>query len=73
VYIFRPNNQLLFVEHVAASFEQYKERSKHQWSLDLSLLCEEPYNLEIDASLKRKFKRKTFKKKRKRAKKKSSS
>jgi hypothetical protein len=53
------------VQHVAACFEQYKERSKHQWSLDLSLLTEEPYNLNINTNLKRKFKKKSFRKKRK--------
>ena len=51
--------------HVEQSFEVYKERSKHQWQLDLSLLTEDPYNLKIDATKKRIFKVKKYKKKRK--------
>jgi len=51
--------------HVDQSFEIYKERSKHQWGLDISILNEEPYNLLIKESKKRIFKIKKFKKKRK--------
>jgi len=51
--------------HVAESFELYKERSQHQWTLDLSLLNEEPYNLNIDITKKRIFEVKKYKKKRK--------
>lgn len=51
--------------HIRESFEQYKERSKHEWILDLSLLNDEPYNLNIDTDKARKFKVKKYKKKRK--------
>jgi hypothetical protein len=54
--------------HVAESFEVYKERSKHEWTLDLSLLNEEPYNLNIDITKKRIFEVKKYKKKRKKKK-----
>lgn len=53
------------VEHVDASFVTYKERSKHEWTLDLTILTDEPYSLEIDSSKKRKFVKKKFKRKRK--------
>jgi hypothetical protein len=49
------------VEHVANSFELYKERSKYQWTLDLSILNQPPYELNVKTKT-RKFK-KTFKKK----------
>jgi hypothetical protein len=51
--------------HIGASFEQYHERSKHEWELDLSLLNEAPYELEIDTTKKRIFEVKKYKKKRK--------
>lgn len=56
------------VEHVAESFEIYKERSKHEWKLDLSLLTQEPYNLKINAEADRKFKKKTYRKRRRKKK-----
>lgn len=52
-------------EHLTASFELHGERSKHEWTLDLSLLNEEPYNLKINTTKKRVFEVKKYKKKRK--------
>lgn len=54
--------------HILASFELHKERSKHEWTLDLSILLKEPYNLKIDVDSKRIFEVKKYKKKRKRSK-----
>jgi hypothetical protein len=51
------------MKHIRAAFELNKERSKHQWTLDISLLVNEPYNLKIDLEKERVFKVKTFKKK----------
>lgn len=51
------------LDHVTASFEQHKERSKHQWTLDLSILNQEPYNLSIDVDKKRIFEVKKYKRK----------
>jgi 5-methylcytosine-specific restriction endonuclease McrA len=56
------------VDHVAEAFQIYKERSKHQWKLDLSILSVEPYNLKIKITENRKFKKGFFKKKRKKKK-----
>lgn len=56
------------VEHVAEAFQTYYERSKHQWKLDISILNNPPYGLEIGLINKRKFKR-SFKYKRRRKKK----
>lgn len=55
-------------QHILASFEVHKERSKHEWTLDLSILTKEPYNLKIDLDSKRIFEVKKYKKKRKRSK-----
>ena len=49
--------------HVLTSFELHKERSKHEWTLDLSLLTKEPYSVSIDLSKERVFEVKTYKKK----------
>jgi hypothetical protein len=49
--------------HVLTSFELHKERSKHEWTLDLSLLTKEPYSVSIDLSKDRVFEVKTYKKK----------
>lgn len=51
--------------HILESFETYKERSKHEWALDISMLTKEPYNLIIDLTKKRVFEVKKYKKKRK--------
>lgn len=55
-------------KHIADSFEVYKERSKHEWELDLSLLKEEPYNIELKENQKRIFEVRKYKKKRKKKK-----
>jgi hypothetical protein len=49
--------------HVVESFELHKERSKFDWTLDLSLLTREPYNVSIDLEKERVFEVKTYKKK----------
>ena len=49
--------------HVLASFELHKERSKYEWTLDLSLLTREPYSVSIDLNKERVFEVKTYKKK----------
>ncbi len=59
--------------HIAQSFEVYKERSKYEWKLDLSLLNEEPYGLNINTEKKRIFEIKKYKKKRKKRKNKKGS
>jgi len=51
--------------HILKSFETHKERSKHQWTLDISLLNLVPYNLLINENKKRIFKKPKFKKKKK--------
>jgi len=52
-------------EYIKCSFDKHKERSKHKWTLDLSILNDEPYNLNIDNKKPRIFKIKKYKKKRK--------
>lgn len=68
------HNQLMIVnnwtiketlKHIEDSFILHKERSKFQWTLDLSILNEEPYNLNIKLDGKRKFKKLKFKRKKK--------
>lgn len=54
--------------HILESFEIHKERSKHQWDLDISILAEEPYNIKLKNTTTRIFEVKKFKKKRKRSK-----
>lgn len=51
--------------HIAESFELYKERSKYQWKLDISILKQEPYLITIKDSSFRIFEVKKYKKKRK--------
>jgi len=55
-------------QHILESFETYKERSKYEWTLDLSILTEEPYNLEIKTGNKRIFEVRKYKKKRRKKK-----
>ena len=55
-------------QHIVDSFELHKQRSKHEWTLDLSILLEEPYNLKIDTESKRIFEVRKYKKKSKRVK-----
>lgn len=52
-------------QHILDSFKLHKERSRYKWSLDLSILNLEPYNLNIDITQKRIFEVKTYKKKKK--------
>jgi hypothetical protein len=52
-------------EHIVKSFEVHKERSKHQWTLDISILKSEPYNVDIKDTTERIFEVKKFKKKKK--------
>jgi len=56
-------------EHIEESFALYKERSKFEWALDISLLEAEPYNIVIGSTKKRIFEVKKYKKKRKKRKK----
>lgn len=48
-------NHKQVVEHVADAYELYKRRSKYQWKLDISILNEEPFSLELDLTKKRQF------------------
>lgn len=50
-------------QHVDEAFLQYKLRSKYEWELDISILINEPYSINIKIGKKRKFKKKLFKKK----------
>ena len=52
-------------EHILASFQLHKERSKHQWTLDISLLRTEPYSIDIKDTTERIFEVKKYKKKKK--------
>jgi hypothetical protein len=58
-------------KHILESFELHRERSKHQWALDITLLAEEPYNIKLKKTKTRIFEVKKYKKKRKPAKKKT--
>ncbi len=51
--------------HILESFETHKERSKHEWELDITILEKEPYNIKLKKTKKRVFKIKKYKKKRK--------
>jgi hypothetical protein len=50
--------------HTLESFKLHKERSKHKWDLDLSIL-NTPYNLSIDLTKNRIFEVKNGRKKKK--------
>lgn len=52
-------------DHIISSFELHKERSKHQWILDISLLRTEPYSIDIKDTTERIFEVKKYKKKKK--------
>lgn len=53
-------------EHIVASFQLHKERSKFQWTLDISLLRTEPYSINIKETKERIFEvKKKYKKKKK--------
>lgn len=51
------------VEHLAEAFMLNKERSKHKWDLDISLLSKDPYNIVVKSTKKRKVKYKKRKRK----------
>lgn len=53
------------LEIISEAFEINKERSKHNWKLDISLLKMPPHNLEINSRPKRKYKKNPLAKKRK--------
>lgn len=55
-------------DHIVSSFELHKERSKHQWTLDISLLKTEPYSINVKDTTERIFEVKKFKKKKKKPK-----
>ena len=54
--------------YILKCFEIQKERSEYQWSLDISLLTQEPYNIKIKETKERIFEIKKFKRKKKTAK-----
>lgn len=59
-------NHKQVVEHVAAAFTEYVERSKHPWLLDITLLAEDPFNIIVVPKRKRIFKKtRTYKKRKK--------
>ena len=51
--------------HILASFELHRERSKYEWDLDLSMLAEEPYSIKLKKNKTRIFEVKKYKKKKK--------
>lgn len=53
------------IQHITESFELHKERSQYEWTLDISILNEEPYSLGLKLGGKRKFKKVKFKKRKK--------
>lgn len=56
------------LEIINEAFEINKERSKHNWKLDISLLRKPPYNLDIKSKPTRRIKKKPVFKKRKKKK-----
>jgi 5-methylcytosine-specific restriction endonuclease McrA len=52
-------------QHVDEAFLEYNLRSKHEWELDITLLKNKPFLINIKIGKKRKFKTNTYKKKRK--------
>lgn len=50
-------------KHIVESFEVHKERSKHEWKLDISILEHEPYNIKLKPFKERIFEVKKYKKK----------
>ena len=50
-------------EHILTAFELHKQRSKHQWELDISMLAKAPYNIKLKPMKERVFEVKKFKKK----------
>ena len=52
-------------DHIISSFELHKERSKHEWTLDISMLRTEPYSIDIKDTTQKIFEVKKYKKKKK--------
>jgi len=52
-------------DHIIASFEVHKERSKHKWELDITLLEKAPYEITLKNVRDRIFEVKKYKKKKK--------
>ncbi len=50
-------------KHIVESFEVHKERSKYEWTLDISILEQEPYNIKLKPFKERIFEVKIPKKK----------
>lgn len=55
------------IKYIEEAFLEYVKRSEFEWTLDLSLLQEKPYDIAINPTKKRKFKVKKYKKKRKKS------
>lgn len=53
------------MQHITEAFEVHRERSQHEWTLDISILNEEPYSLGLKLGGKRKFKKVKYKKNKK--------
>lgn len=54
----------LIDNHINEAYETHRQRSEHEWSLDISILSEAPYELKINTTKERIFKVKKYKKKR---------
>lgn len=52
-------------QHILESFQKHKERSKYKWTLDISILTLEPYNITLKPTKNRIFEVKKYKKKKK--------
>jgi len=55
----------LIENHISEAYVTHRERSEHEWTLDISILSEAPYELKINNTKVRVFKVKKYKKKRK--------
>lgn len=53
-------------EHIVESFNLHKQRSEHEWDLDISILEQEPYNIKLKPIKERIFEVKKYKKRPKR-------
>jgi len=52
-------------KHIKESFKLHKERSRHKWELDISLIEKDPYNIVLKPMDERVFKAQKYKKKKK--------
>jgi len=52
-------------KHIVESFDKHKLLSKHQWKLDISMLSQEPYNIDLSGFKERIFENTIPKKKKK--------